>query len=236
MEFSWQFVIDTIGFVVRAIPLTLLLVFIPAIIGLIIGFILALVRLKSNKIIDAIISVFISFFRSVPLVVLLFIVYYGVPKLINFTVYGGIRTVSSKNMNNTLVAFATLTVYSIAFLTEIVRGGLSSVDKGQLEAAHALGMTKLQTYVRIIIPQAVVVILPNYFNFVLALLKQSSVVFTISVVDMMSAAKLQAEYGYRFIESYVLVGVFYILFSLVFSYLFTNVEKQAKKRMGIVIQ
>ena len=75
--------------------------------------------------------------------------------------------------------------------------------------------------------------LPNYFNFFLALLKGTSVVFTISVVDIMAAAKLQAEYGYRYIEAYTLVGFFYIVLSIIFSQIFTRIEKNAKLHMGL---
>lgn len=232
MNFSWKFISETIIYVVRAIPMTLFLTFFPAIVGLVIGFILALAKIRKVQVVSQLITIFNSFFRSVPLLVLLFLAYYGTPKFLNFTVHGGERVLGSKNINNELVAIITITIYASAFLCEIVRGALSSVDKGQLEAAHALGLTKLQTYLRIVIPQAIVVALPNYFNFVLALLKGSSVVFTISVVDMMSAAKLQAEDGYRFIEAYALVGTFYILFSLFFSTLFLQIEKQAKRKIG----
>lgn len=232
MNFSWEFIGDTVIYVVKAIPMTLFLTFFPVIVGLVIGFLLALVKINKIPVLSQIISVLSSFFRSVPLLVLLFLVYYGLPKLLNFTVYGGERILGSKNINNNMVAIITLTIYASAFLSEIIRGALSSVDKGQYEAAHALGFTKLQTYLRIIIPQAIVVALPNYFNFVLALLKGSSVVFTISVVDMMSAAKLQAEDGYRFIEAYALVGTFYIIFSIIFSTLFLKVEQRAKRRIG----
>ena len=232
MNFSWDFVRDTVSYVAAAIPMTMLLTFFPVIAGLLIGFLLALVKIKEIPVLTQIINVYNSFFRSIPLVVLLFLVYYGLPKVINYLFYDGIRTVSIKNINSNVVAIVTLTLYSSAFLCEIVRGALSSVDMKQKEAATALGMTPLMTYVRIIIPQAIVVALPNYFNFVLALLKGTAVVFTISVVDMMSAAKLQAEYGYRYVEAYVLVGVFYIVFSIVFSRLFATVEKNAKRHMG----
>ena len=232
MNFSWEFVSQTIGYVLKAVPMTLLLTFLPVIAGLILGFFLALARIKKIPVLTGFITIYNSFFRSIPLVVLFFLAYYGIPKLINFTLNGGMRVVSVKDLNNNAVAIVTLILYSSSFLGEIVRGALSSVDMKQKEAATALGMTEFQTYVRIIIPQAITVALPNCFNFVLALLKGTSVVFTISVVDMMSAAKLQAEYGYRYVEAYVIVGTIYIIFSLIFSQLFLFLERSAKRRMG----
>lgn len=232
MNFSFEFIVESFGYVVKAIPMTLLLTFVPVTLGLVLGFLISLIKINRIPVFSQLVTVYNSFFRSIPLVVLFFLVYYGMPKIINHAVNGGMRVVTAKNLNNNVIAIVTLTLYSSAFLCEIVRGALSAVDMRQMEAAHALGMTKFQAYIRIIIPQAIVVALPNYFNFVLALLKGTSVVFTISVVDMMSAAKLQAEVGYRFVEAYVLVGAFYIIFSLFFSQIFLAIERNAKRGMG----
>ncbi|MBQ6780960.1 MAG: amino acid ABC transporter permease [Treponema sp.] len=235
MNFSWEFIRDNIGYIISAAPMTLFLTVFPVIAGVVLGFGIALIRIHKVPVLSQLFGLYISFFRSVPLLVLLFVAYYGTPKFINFVFYGGVRKLSVINLNNTLIAIITLTLYSSAFLSEIIRGAFSSVDMRQHEAAHALGMTGFQTYWRILIPQAIVVALPNYFNFFLALLKGTAVVFTISVIDMMSAAKLQAEIGYRFIEAYVLVGVFYILFSVVFSRLFIFIEKKQKAGMGMSV-
>ena len=232
MNFSWAFIFDTTGYVVKALPLTLFLTIFPVTAGLVLGFLLALLKMYRVPVANRLVSIYVSFFRSIPLLVLLFLAFYGIPKLINFTFYGGERVWGSIDMNKNVTAVGTLTLYSSAFLCEIVRGALNSVDMRQMEAAHALGMTKRQAYFRIIIPQAIVA-LPNYFNFFLALLKGTSVVFTISVVDIMAAAKLQAEYGYRYIEAYTLVGFFYIILSIGFSQIFTRIEKKAKLHMGL---
>lgn len=233
MNFSWAFIFDTTGYVVKALPLTLFLTIFPVTAGLVLGFLLALLKMYRVPVANRLVSIYVSFFRSIPLLVLLFLAFYGIPKLINFTFYGGERVWGSIDMNKNVTAVRTLTLYSSAFLCEIVRGALNSVDMRQMEAAHALGMTKRQAYFRIIIPQAIIVALPNYFNFFLALLKGTSVVFTISVVDIMAAAKLQAEYGYRYIEAYTLVGFFYIILSIGFSQIFTRIEKNAKLHMGL---
>ena len=243
MNFSWAFIFDTTGYVVKALPLTLFLTIFPVTAGLVLGFLLALLKMYRVPVANRLVSIYVSFFRSIPLLVLLFLAFYGIDNFysgffgtkyyFNFTFYGGERVWGSIDMNKNVTAVVTLTLYSSAFLCEIVRGALNSVDMRQMEAAHALGMTKRQAYFRIIIPQAIIVALPNYFNFFLALLKGTSVVFTISVVDIMAAAKLQAEYGYRYIEAYTLVGFFYIILSIGFSQIFTRIEKNAKLHMGL---
>ena len=235
MNFSWEFIFDTTGYVEKALPLTLFLTIFPVAAGLVLGFLLALAKIYKVPVLDKLVSIYVSFFRSIPLLVLLFLAFYGTPKLVNFLFHGGERVMGSIDMSKNATAIVTLTLYAAAFLCEIVRGALNSVDMRQMEAAHALGMTKPQAYFQIIIPQAIIVALPNYFNFFLALLKGSSVVFTISVVDIMAAAKLQAEYGYRYIEAYTLVGFFYIVLSLGFSWLFKKIEKNAKQHMGMTV-
>lgn len=235
MDFKFSFIWDTLPEVLAAVPMTLFLTAFPVIVGAVIGFFLALLRKQRIPVIYQLTSLYISFFRSVPLIILLFCSYYGIPKLINFAVYGGERVVGVTSFSPLLIALIVLTMYASAFITELIRGALSSVDMRQMEAAHSIGMSKKDSYLRIIIPQAIIVALPNYFNFVLTTLKNTSVVFTISVMDMMATAKLAAEDGYRFIEAYVLVGVLYVIVGFTADKLFRGVERNAKRHMGIDI-
>lgn len=219
--------------VVQALPMTLLLTFVPVTVGLVLGFILALFKIKKIPVLSQLTDIYLSIFRGVPLLLMLFIAYYGLPKLINFLFFDGLRVASPNKIPGVLAALLMLTLHSAAYLCEIVRGALNSVDMKQMEAAHAIGMTKYQAYTRIIIPQAIVVCMPNYFNFVLGLLKKTSLVFTISVMDIMTAAKIVAEEGYRFIEAYMLVGAIYIVSSFIFYTIFHKIELHARRQMGM---
>ena len=234
MEFSFEFVRNSLGVIAAAIPMTLFLTLFPVAVGLVLGFGLAAVRIKKIQVGSQLVTVYLSFFRSVPLLILLFLAYYGIPKLLNAIFNGGARVLSSANISSTVTAVIVITLYSSAYLCEIIRGALSSVDFRQMEAAHAVGMTRTQSYLRIIIPQTIIVALPNFFNFVLSLLKGTSVVFVITVMDIMNAAKVQADKGYRFIEAYTIVGIIYIVFSLVLSVVFKKIEQNAKKHLGVI--
>lgn len=88
MNFSWAFIFDTTGYVVKALPLTLFLTIFPVTAGLVLGFLLALLKMYRVPVANRLVSIYVSFFRSIPLLVLLFLVFYGIPKLINFTFYG----------------------------------------------------------------------------------------------------------------------------------------------------
>lgn len=214
---------------IRALPTTLLATFFPVLVGLIPAALIAAVRIRKTPVLDSIAALYNSFFRCVPLVVLLFLAYYGLPKLGNLLLADGQRRWSPYRLDSLAVALTALTMYSAAFLSEIIRGALRSVEPRQIEAARALGMTTLQTYSRVVLPQAAVAALPNYGNFCLGLLKGTSVVFTISVVDMMAAAKLEAEYGYRYVEAYLVVSAFYIVIGLALSRLFKALERRLSK-------
>ena len=233
MDFKFSFIWDTLPDVLAAVPITLFLTVFPVVLGAVIGFFLALLRIKKPPVIYQLTGLYISFFRSVPLIILLFCSYYGIPKLVNFVIYGGNRVLGVTGISPFVVALVVLTLYSSAYITEIIRGALSSVDMKQMEAAHSIGMTKKDSYLRIILPQAVIVALPNYFNFALSTLKNTSVVFAISVMDMMATAKLAAEDGYRFIEAYALVGALYVIIGFITEKVFKNVERNAKRRIGI---
>ena len=229
MNFSWEFVKDTIQYVAAAIPMTMLLTFFPVIVGLVLGFFLAIAKIKRIPVLSQVINVYNSFFRSVPLVVLLFLVYYGLPKLINYLLYDGIRTVSIKNINNNLVAIITLTLYASAFLCEIVRGALSSVDMKQREAATALGMTTVQTYLRIIIPQAIKNILPALGNEMITLLKDTSLVSVIALRDVTKQTQNIVNKTYQAFVPYISLAIIYLVIVIVLTKILGVFERRLRK-------
>lgn len=223
------FMAKTIGFVLSAVPMTLLITFVPVAVGSIIGTVLCVIRIKNIPAASQLVAVFYSFFRSCPLVVLIFLSYYGIPKLINILIFGGVRRLSVVSMSSVMVAIITLTLYSSAFMGEIMRGAVLSVERGQYEGAYSLGLSKVRTFRYVILPQALRIAIPNINNFCIGLMKGSSVVFVIGVVDMMAAAKLQAEAGYRYIEAYILVALMYVALSFIISTLLRHVERQLSR-------
>ena len=236
MTIDTGFIKETFPEVIKAIPITLLITALPVVLGAVFGFFVALLHIKKIPVINQILELIISFFRSVPLIILLFCTYYGLPKLINFLFYKGEKVVGTTQISALAVALIVYTVFSTAYISELIRGALSSVDLRQMEAAHSIGMTKFSAYTRIVIPQAIMVAMPNYFNFVLATLKNTSLVFAISVMDIMATAKVAAEIGYRFIEAYVMVGIIYIALGVTLSAIFKKVEKNSKMHMGIITE
>ena len=226
MNFSWAFIFDTTGYVVKALPLTLFLTIFPVTAGLVLGFLLALLKMYRVPVVNRLVSIYVSFFRSIPLLVLLFLAFYGIPKLINFTFYGGERVWGSIDMNKNVTAVVTLTLYSSAFLCEIVRGALNSVDMRQMEAAHALGMTKRQAYFRIIIPQAIRAVLPALGNEFIVLLKDTSLITVIGGKELLYAAQGIMNRTYEAMFPLLGVALIYLILVMLFTWLLSKFERR----------
>lgn len=230
MVFDVSFFLNLIPMVAAAIPLTLAVTILPMVIGVIIAFFIALARMRRVPVLNQICLVFISFIRGVPLYVLLFVSYYCVPMIVQSIAGAFGYQMQTAVFPGFWIAIVCFTLHVSGYLAEVVRSALNAVNKQQMEAAQSLGMTTLQAYSRIIIPQAAIIALPNYANMFLTMLKSSSLVFTIAVTDIMAVAKTEAEIGFRFLESYLLVAIIYVVLCFLFAKIFKWIETYFKRR------
>ena len=207
--FDPGYMLSTIPQILPYLPLTMGLAFLSAGLGLVIGFLVALVRFFRIRILTTICRVYVSFVRGTPMLVQLFLVYYGIPILLeglnaqwgtNFSVNGIPRLVFAA------VAFS---LNCGAYMSETIRSAMLSVDAGQLEACYSVNMTTRQAMIRIILPQAFTVALPPLGNSLISMVKETSLAFCISLVDMMAQAKLVGSRSFRFFEVYVVVSFMY---------------------------
>ena len=150
--------------------------------------------------------------RGTPVVVQLLIIY--------FVIFGSV------NISKILVAIVAFGVNSGAYVAEIIRGGIVSVDKGQFEAAHAIGMTHWQTMTTVVLPQAIRNILPSVGNELIVNIKDSSVLNVISVSELFFQAKSAAGTYYRYFEVYFIIAVIYLILTLSVSAILRAVEKK----------
>lgn len=141
----------------------------------------------------------------------------------------GISPVKLQRLNPLYAIVITYTLYTAAFMSEIIRGAYQSVDRQQLDAARALGYTKWQTYRFIKLPQALVEVLPKLLNYYLLLIRQLSLAFLVSFVDIFAQAQLQSAINYRYIESYCAAALIYWLIGIVLTLLFGRWEGHLKK-------
>jgi L-cystine transport system permease protein len=217
-----------LGYLIKSFPIilsyahtTVLITFVATVIGIVIGSIVAVIRI--NKIIglDKLAAVYISFIRGTPFLVQLFLAYFGLPELMQKLGYQGIRDIPAL-----FYVFIVFSLHVGAYSSEIIRGAILAVDKGQLEAAYAIGMGPFQAYTRIILPQAFNMAIPAFCNTIISTLKETSLVFNVGVIDMMRKADLMGANSQRSLELYIDVAIIYVGFVFILSKLSTVLEKK----------
>ncbi|QLK86768.1 amino acid ABC transporter permease [Staphylococcus sp. 17KM0847] len=224
-----QFIIDTFIEVLKGIPYTLSIVLIAMITGLIIGSIFAMIQVKRIPILYQIVIVYNSFMRSTPLIVQLFIFYYGLPTLI-LTLNATLHWQLNPDMFHPLaIAFIAFSLHAIAYLSESIKGGLRSVPISQYEAATTVGLSKWHIYYRIILPQAYGYALPNIENQLIMLIKGTSLAFAIQIPEIMGISTIIANEGYRFVEVYTISVIFYWGLAVILEYIFHRLESRTTR-------
>lgn len=224
MDLDYEFLIRTFYLVLAAVPTTLNLTFVSLLVATPFAFGLALVRMGTGKYIRPLVSGYVTFVRGTPIVLQILMIYSLLPSLLNVIVKDLGWSVNVFDWNPIVYAYIVFSLNTTALLCEVFRSALGSIDKGQIEAALCVGMTKPQAYARIIIPQALVVALPNICNITVNLIKGTSLAFLMTVKDMTAVAKIAASYGYNYIEAYMDVFVGYIIICSVVQVLFNFAE------------
>lgn len=189
-------------------------------IGIILGLFLSLMRLSSKRLVRGIAISYIDFFRGTPLLVQIFIAYYALPQILRFTPpdnYQYIAAITAMGLN------------SGAYIAEIFRSGIQSIDRGQSEAARSLGMTQTQAMRYIVLPQAFKRVIPPLGNEFIALLKDSSLVSLIALEDLMYAGKIIVGRTYQPFPVYIEVAIMYLVMTLVLSRVVNYTERRFGK-------
>ncbi len=226
MDLNLGYMARTFLLALSGIPTTLLITLVALLIGLPLGFFMALSKIYNIHILKQLVSFYVSFIRGTPVVLQILIVYSLLPSLFNVIVKNLGLPVNVFDVNPILYAFIVFSINAAAELSELCRSALLTVDRGQLEAALATGLTRAQAYVRIIIPQALVAALPNLCNVTIHLIKSTSLAFLMTVKDITAIAKVEAAYGYNYIESYIDIFLIYILICSAAQLLFSLAEKR----------
>ena len=230
MTFDFETAVEAFAFILKHLPLTLFLPAVTLLIGIFLGSIVAIVRLRSNKLVNAILAIVVSFFRSVPAILQVFIMYYSLPYLIApiLSIVTG-SVVKPFDVSPYWTAYIFFIIYQTAYQSENIRGALLSVDKGQMEAALAAGLSYYQAYKRIILPQAFAVAMPSFFTYYLHGIKSLALLFTIKIVDIFAAADIFAALYSRRTEPYVADAIIYWLLCVVLTFVFNSWERRLSK-------
>lgn len=224
MDFSY--ISETFIKALAGIPVTLGIMIVSILISFFPALFLALGHIHKVKGVTGFSVVYLTFIRSTPPILLILFFYSLFPSLINQVLKASGFNVF--DINPIYYAFVIFGLMTTGSLSEIIRSSLLTVNKGQLEAALAIGLTKKQAYLRIIFPQAIKQALPNLCNLVINLVKGTSLVFVMTVKDITAIAKVEAAYGYHYFESYFVIFVIYIVICGLIQYAFKVLERRAQ--------
>lgn len=211
------------------LPITLLMTVVSAIIGLGLGFLIAVVKIRNTPVLTQICSVFVSFMRGTPQLVQLFLSFYGFPILVEWLAQQMGVTANVNAIPALVYVFIAFGLNEAAYTSETFRAALLSVNKNEIEAARSIGLTNVQTMMRIILPSALIVALPNLVNSFISLLKATSLAFTVTIIDIMGQTRIIAGANLRFFEAYIAVALVYWVMCL----LIEQVAKRIERKLNV---
>jgi glutamate/aspartate transport system permease protein len=192
--------------------------------GIVFGSLLALARLSRNPLLSALATAYVNLMRSIPLILVIFWVFFLVPWVIGWMT----RTGRPVAVGASLTIFTTFVLFEAAYYAEIVRAGFRSISPGQYSASEALGLSKFQAYTYILFPQAIRNVLPILLTQTIVLFQDTSLVYVISATDLLGAATKIAQRDGRLVEMYLTVGIIYFLFC----YAASQIVKQLQGRLA----
>lgn len=199
MDFDFQYMLEVIPNLLVYIPTTLYITVISMVVAIIIGGLFAIILFNKVPVLSQLVQVLSSFFRGTPAIVQLLLVYFGLPQIIP----------ALTSMTATQASILALSLNTAAYLAEVFRAALASVDAGQVEAAMSVGLNYSQTLKGIILPQALRNALPGTGNTFVSLMKNASLAFTIGVVEIVAQGKILAAASLRFFEVYFAIALIY---------------------------
>jgi polar amino acid transport system permease protein len=207
---------DSLPNLLNGLSVTFLLTIVSITVGFILGVSLSLGRVYGNKIVSAICIGYIEIFRGTPLLVQLFIIYFGLPSV----------GVTLSPLNSALLG---LSLNSGAYQAEYLRGSIQAIPSGQMIAARTLGMTKMQSIKNVILPQGLRISIPAWSNELIYLFKYTSIASIIQVTELTKEGELIASRNFRYMEIFLIIALIY----LIFTFIITEIIDRLTKRMSI---
>ena len=199
MQFDYEYTFELLPILLKYLGVTMEMALVGFFFALVMAVGMAVIRVFEIKVANQLVILFISFFRGTPLLVQMFLLYYGLPQV--FPIFVGMDAFSA--------AVLALTLHFSAYMAESIRAAILGVDKAQMEASLSIGMTRLQAMKRIILPQAARVATPSLMNYFIDMIKSTSLAFTLGVTEIMAVSQMEAASSFRFFESFLAVALVY---------------------------
>ncbi|MBV7504906.1 amino acid ABC transporter permease [Bacillus sp. sid0103] len=217
--FDLKLIIEFIPTLIQYLGITLQILGASIILGLILGIAAAIPRIFKIPLLNQLVILYVSFVRGTPILIQLFLVFYGLPAVLM------IFNIDISKLDAIYFVIVTYAISNGAGFAEIFRGAIRAVDFGQSEAAYSVGMTGSQNFFRIVLPQALRIAFPNMANSVIGSLKDTSLAFTIGVMDMMGRGDTLVASTAHALEVYISLSIIYYVVVLLFEKIFSKLEK-----------
>lgn len=219
--FKPETIIGYIPNILKAFPVTMEILLLSLLISLILGAFVTVAGIGKNKWLKTIANGYIAFMRGIPTLVLIFLIYLGLPQLAQSL------GLDMTNISKTAFIVACLSFSTSANMAEMMRTSYLAVDKGQREAAYSVGMKEFTAFQRIVFPQALGIAIPTLGNNIILLFKETSLAFAIGVIDLMGKARAisSASYGANRLEVYIATGIVFWVVCILLEYLSKFTEK-----------
>lgn len=215
--------------ILGAVPATVAMALTIFVFSTIIGSLFALIEHRRIPVLRELVVAYKVIFKGVPMVVVIFLVYYSLPFILQY-----LASLVGVKMNgygtpNWVILVVALIACVAAFQAEVVKGALNSFDTGQADAAHSLGYTGSQLFRRILFPQVVVAAIPDLANSVMVIMKALSLGFAIEVVDIFAQSQLTAALNFYYLEAFVIAVIIY----MVMAYIVTQIADRTEKALRV---
>ncbi len=216
MHFNFDLVVNSFPLLLVGAGVTIKITALSVALGVVIGLFVGIARISRIKILRVLAAIYVDFFRGTPLLVQIFLVYFALP------------VITGQRVDPFVAAIGSCGINSGAYVAEIFRAGIQSIDKGQMEAGRSLGMTWVQTMRYIIVPQAFKRVIPPLGNEFIALLKDSSLVSVIGFEELTRRGQLIIAKTYGSLEIWISVAVIYLAMTLTISRFVAYLERRYK--------
>jgi polar amino acid transport system substrate-binding protein len=212
-----ELILESLPALFKGLGKTLLYTIVSLFIALIFGLIFGFMKVGQNRFLRGVATVFVDVFRGIPLIVLAFFIYFGIPQAFGFT------------MPLFLAAILTLSLNTGAYVTEIIRGGIQSIDRGQMEAARSLGLPYRRSMMKIIIPQAIRIMIPSLINQMVITLKDTSILSAIGLVELTQSGKIIIARTFASFDIWLVVAIMYLVVITFLTKLSGYLERRARR-------
>lgn len=223
---DFNYIIETFSKTLMGVPVTLSIMVVALLLSFFPALFLALGQIYQVRGVKTFSVLYLAFIRATPPILLILFFYSLFPSLLNQFFKNIGSSIDVFSLNPIYYAFIIYSLMTTGTLSEILRSALLTVDKGQLEAAQAIGLTVRQAYIRIVFPQALRFALPNICNLVINIVKGTSLVFVMTIKDITAIARVEASYGYQYFESYLVIFILYLMICGLIQLVFVILEKK----------